>query len=132
MSTTYPVLLPCNRIGVCSFHIYFVVVCFIVIYGYYLRHTGEEDVLQRKFARCEGCDYWAVTHFTMNFILGYTFPTHLLTFWYLGVGYEVLEQLLGYLPTNHLVGPVEWWYGRVSDVLFNTTGLVLGATLATW
>ena len=129
---------PCDKkTGVCAHHIYLVVFLFIVTYGYYVRVKSEPDVLETKFASCDGCDYWAGTHFLLNALLAFTLPDHVTLFFVVGSSYEVFEQLVG--QTDNAVqrlgprsdGVQTWWYGRFSDILFNTTGLLVGLLLRT-
>lgn len=116
----------CNG-RVCAHHIYLVVAAFIVVYGVYLKRTGSSDVLQTRFARCAGCDLWALTHFIMYAILGFLFPDYIFLFFLVGVGYELFEQWAGTAELD--LGNRSWWYGRVSDVFFNWAGLVTGSAI---
>lgn len=124
-----------------------IVVVFIFSYGFFVRNYLKKDVLENKFANCTGCDYWAVTHFAFFAILGFMFPQHLLLLTLVGIIWEFIETLLGTREIKlsgrrlMLIGSTDengnvtdpekdkWWYGRVSDIAFNTVGIVIGITL---
>jgi hypothetical protein len=66
------------------FKILLFVVSIIGLYGCYIKtqsdkftNVSEADVLLCKFADCNGCDYWALTHFLLYLILGYLYPNRL-------------------------------------------------------
>lgn len=128
---------PCNQ-NVCAYHVFVIVLMFILVYGYCVKekYVGT-DVLEKKFIDIDGCDYWAFTHFTLYMILGYMFPTHFVLFFSVGLGYEVAEYLIGATqnPIKSLGatsdnGDQSWWYGRYTDIIFNTLGLLTGIFLA--
>jgi len=124
-----------------------VVIIFIFTYGYVVRNYLKKDVLENNFAECQGCDYWAVTHFAFFTFLGFMFPQNLLLLTIFGILWEFIETLIGTREIKlsgrrlMLVGSTDengnvtdpekdkWWYGRVSDVAFNTVGIVVGITL---
>jgi hypothetical protein len=126
----------CNE-KICAYHILLLVLLFIIVYGYVIKEYFKIDILEKKFAECEGCDLWALTHFTLYLILGYNFPSYYLLFFLIGVGYEFFEYYVGvsdnsfkYLGPMSSDGTQSWWYGRVSDIIFNTLGLISGMSLS--
>ena len=126
----------CNK-NICAHHIFVSVILFIVVYGYGVKEYFKNDILEYKFGSCSGCDIWALSHFAMYLIIAYNFPSHYLLLFLIGVGYELFEYYIG--TTNNALkqlGPVSsdndqsWWYGRYSDILFNTLGIITGAYLS--
>jgi hypothetical protein len=122
-----------------------IVIVFIFIYGWLVKNVLKKDVLENKFAKCSGCDYWAVTHFLFFMFLGFSFPHHFLLLAILGIVWEGVEVLLGGYKVKilgdglHIIGNTDekgnavatdgFWYGRVSDIAFNTVGIALGIYL---
>jgi hypothetical protein len=126
----------CND-KICLHHILLLVLLFIAVYGYVIKEVFKFDILEAKFANCEGCDYWAFTHFTLYVILAYNFPSYYILLFFIGVGYEYLEYYIGATDNSFkFLGPMgsdgtqSWWYGRSSDVIFNTLGIILGMFLS--
>lgn len=132
-------------------HILIFIIGVIVIYGFYVRwrvaQTNDfdnSDILMKKFADCEGCDLWAVSHLFLYMVLGYMFPDHLFLLMTLGLIWEFVEQFLGTLKLDFMgygkmaevLGAVDksgesvWWFGRVSDIAFNMVGLITGYEIA--
>lgn len=121
---------PC--VVICAPQIYLIVFLVIVVYGRLISTTKQKDHLEDTFAPCDGCDYWGVTHFGLYLILGFLFPHHLTSMFIVGVGYEIFEYVAG--TSSNIVsdlGPQNqtWWYGRVSDIVFNSAGLIVGRSL---
>jgi hypothetical protein len=132
-------------------HILIFIVGVIVIYGFWVRNkvakTGDfenSDILMKKFANCEGCDLWAVSHLLLYALLGYMFPQHLFLLMIIGVIWEFIEDYLGTLKLDFMgygrmaevLGAVDkngesvWWFGRVTDIAFNMIGLISGYEIA--
>ena len=104
---------------------------FIFIYGRYVQSRGGVDKLQRNFATCPGCDYWALLHYLLFTLLAFLFPNHIFELVLLGIAWEILEHLTG--DPNDRVIPFKqdkYWYGRFSDLIFNWLGLVTGYALS--
>lgn len=126
----------CNE-NICAHHILLLVLLFIIVYGYVIKEYFKIDILENKFADCEGCDLWALLHFTMYLILAYNFPSHYILLFLIGVGYEFFEYYVGttdnsfkYLGPMSTDGNQSWWYGRFSDIVFNTLGIMSGMYLS--
>lgn len=147
MESPFQIVSKCQRlfgIKVCFWHVMVAVLGFIVVYGVLVRKVFNKDVLMEKPLPCDGCDWWAVTHAMMYFVLGYLFPDHLFILMVIGVIWEVIEEKLGSLKLpmfgiNKGMGDVlgkvteeettEWWFGRTTDVAFNLIGLISGYAL---
>ena len=133
---------------ICIYHIIILCIAFIFLYGMLVRKYFKKDILELKFGKCVGCDYWAVTHFLFFVLLGYLWPKSLAELAILGVLWEFIESYLGTRKLKlfgrriQLIGATDdkgnvveekeeqWWYGRVSDIAFNTVGLVIGWKLS--
>lgn len=134
---------------ICIQHIIIACVVLIFLYGMLVRNYFKKDILELKFGNCTGCDYWAVTHFLFFVLLGYIWPNLLVELVIIGVLWEFVETFLGTRKLKlfgrrvQLIGSTDengnviedqskdqWWYGRVSDIAFNTVGLVIGWKLS--
>lgn len=119
------------------YHIYLVILLFIIIYGYIIKEKLGIDFLEKKFGKCEGCDLWAITHLSAYTILAYNFPNNTVLLFTIGVLYEffeyyigVSENMLKYLGPIGTDGKQSWWYGRTTDIFFNTIGILLGSAIS--
>jgi|688.fasta_scaffold272622_3 hypothetical protein len=155
MSTCKPSDLFCDSIckkvngtTICMHHVIIICVILIFLYGIIVRKYLKKDILEYKFGKCTGCDYWAVTHFLFFVLLGYLWPNLLVELAIIGVLWEFIETYLGTRKLKlfgkriQLIGATDdkgnvieekedqWWYGRVSDIAFNTVGLVIGWKLS--
>ena len=126
----------CND-KICLHNLLLIAILNIAVYGYIIQSIIKTDILENKFADCEGCDYWAFTHFILYVILAYNFPSYYILLFLVGVTYEYIEYLIG-ATDNPLkfLGPIgsdgdqTWWYGIVSDIIFNTLGIFVGLYLS--
>jgi len=117
---------------------HFLIVCLllILIYGYIVRRYLKTDMLQGSFASCSGCDFWAISHIIFYALLGYFFPgyTNMIVFTYFGIVWEVIEESTGSPEFRRAyLGSFKgdkWWYGRVTDIAFNSIGLIIGNYIA--
>lgn len=141
------ILTRCGRIGkveLCAKYLIPLCIVSIFVYGYFVRHFIHRDPLEDKFAKCSGCDGWAITHLLFFLLLGFLYPEHLLTIMIIGVIWEFFETFLGsykimlFGQRVKLVGDIQngvvndnsWWYGRVTDIAFNLIGLIIGVSIA--
>lgn len=103
--------------------------CLIYTYGNFLEKYEIPDILQKKFANCQGCDGWGLSHVILYIILGYLFPDKHFLFMLLSVIWEFVETYLGiHLKSfkNKNKSDDAWWYGRVSDIACNLVGYTIG------
>ncbi len=130
---------------------YVVAIVCIIVYGHYLRHTGKKDVLAKQIYDhpvCQEIDGWSLSHLFFFALLGWFYPDKHLQFLAVGVGWEVIETLLGQYPLElsgkrlQLVGDQDeegnstgkkdaYWYGKESDIVADIAGYCLGSALAT-
>jgi hypothetical protein len=128
-------------------HVLIVCVIIIILYGQFLeRVVKKPDRLTSKFAKCNGCDYWGILHTLFFTLLGFLFPNQHLKYLMLGILWEVIEAIIGCVNSGDVfinlfggwgVKTKEnsarfgdaWYYGRLSDVFFNTVGYNIGSSL---
>ena len=109
----------------------------IFIYGI-LRCRFNRDYLQYKLKILD-FDLWSVTHILFYFALTYIYPNEYVYIFILGILWEISEYILGGLnPKNikYLMGECgymkkdeSWWYGKFSDILANSIGIMLALLL---
>ena len=126
-----------------------IVVISIIAYGFYLKSQAQKyknrddaDILLYKFADCDGCDLWAITHILLYIVLGYMYPDKLFILMLIGIVWEIIEvrigkiklQILGFdVPDDNAIiknGQIHWFFGRVTDIAFNLSGAIIGAEIA--
>ena len=110
---------------------------FIFSYGKYrCTHKSYKDPLENEILY--KLDGWSATHFIWYLIVGYFFPKTFVTTTIVGIGWELFEQYYGKerpgwlgsygdctnLATNNVSG--NWWYGKWTDIICNTTGFLIG------
>lgn len=90
--------------------------------------------MSKKFASCSGCDLWVVSHFIFYLILGFLFPHLLFEFLIIGIVWEFFETAMMFYRDSPLLESIKLlnkrdyytMFGRVSDIAFNTSGLIIG------
>lgn len=110
-----------------------VVVLLIWLYGILIKRYQRPDYLKCETLPCSGCDYWGFSHLILYGILGFLFPAWIIPLFLIGIVWEMLEQLTGQPEVREqLFGSFradKYWYGRLSDVIFNGFGLIIGSSL---
>lgn len=114
--------------------------CLIIfIYGNYRCNNPEyRDHLMKKLGYFD-LDGWSISHFLFFLFLSYKFPNEKYFIGLLGILWEFFEHYLGKKRPGWLGGfgdcattdpnIDEWWYGRISDIIVNTFGIIVGSTL---
>jgi len=86
-------------------------------------------------------DGWSVSHLLFFMMIGYLYPNQLYLAFVLGVCWELFESLYGEKRPRFLGGFGDcattdpnvqygpWWYGRMSDIVMNLMGLLIGASI---
>lgn len=114
-----------------------IIVIIIMAYGKYrCDHPEFKDPLQTKIYG--DLDGWSATHYIFYGVLAYIFPNDLLLIFTIGVIWEMVEDRLGRFDGG-MVGAIgmcqistdnkeksNWWYGKYSDIVMNTLGLLTG------
>jgi len=133
-------------------YIYFLLffVCFLVIlaYGHYRCVSGQKDFLQYplfpKYKHLHDLDGWSGSHFLFYMVIGMLYPKSFYLTITFGIMWECFEffvakyqpiwlQDFGFCGTRVMTDkPVTiWWYGKVSDLLVNFFGFIVGHYLVT-
>ena len=131
------------------YYILSIIVIVIAVYGYWLRtqskkfkNMSDADLMLYKFADCDGCDLWALSHVLLYMVLGYMYPNRLFILLILGILWEIFEvkigkiklEMLGFnVPDDEVIvkdGSIHWFFGRVTDIAFNLSGAIIGAEIA--
>jgi len=83
-------------------------------------------------------DGWSVAHLVLFFVVGRAYPAELPLLFAYGAAWEIIEHLLGKSRPSWLGGWANceenknaeyntgWWFGRISDLVVNGIGMVLG------
>ena len=97
-------------------------------------------------------DWWSISHFMYFGILGYMLPTHLGELFIIGIIWEIIEDCLASPDNTQMIDcksdtytgikkkfqhfscnitglKKDYWYGKVSDIFFNSMGLIVGQYL---
>ena len=123
------------------------IVCITSIFvnGYYrCKYNGGNDKLMKKL-NIYDLDGWSITHFGYHMLIGYTFPNMFIEAMILGIIWELWEQYYGKNAGKTLIGIANcklgtdstdsnednWWFGRVSDIIMNLLGFMLGQYIKT-
>ena len=116
----------------------FIVVSIIFIWGFIKSIIGSDFLLTN--IGIWDLDIWSITHFICFFIMTYVCPKKWKLLFIIGVVWELFEQFYGYLPPaliNNLALDYiptdnknqKWWYGRFSDIICNSLGIMLAIHL---
>ena len=117
----------------------------IFAYGNYrCQHPEFKDPLEKPlFHHLPWLDGWALTHFLTFFWTGFVLknPIVLKISLFVGLMWEVFEHVVGKRRPGWMGGyggcnlatdkkdDGNWWYGKWTDIVMNTTGLILGFLL---
>jgi hypothetical protein len=75
---------------------------------------------------------WEITHILLYVILGFLYPQNWKELMAIGVGWELVETVLGHIFVNDVNGTIKkkayslWWSGSVKDLFYNAFGLFIG------
>ena len=114
----------------------------IGLYGSYRCNNPEyKDMLMGKL-KIWDLDGWSISHFTLFFILGYFYPDKMYFSLFPGLMWEAFEHYYGQnrpgflggfgdcMTTDPNVKNGAWWYGRLSDIIVNYLGFVIGSYMS--
>jgi hypothetical protein len=111
----------------------------IFLYERYLCFLNIRDAMTRPllpepFSNIS--DGWAISHILLYTLLAFLFPSCLLPLFIVGVVWEILEEIYGWVVRNtsfkHVSCHTErshmssWWFGRWHDIVSNSIGLGIG------
>jgi len=120
-----------------------------IIYGNYYREKIQ-DMLEQELIKFPECtiNWWSVSHLILYSIFGFLIPNHPLTFFTIGVGFEIVEDYLSSDATTVLANCTKldskvhnlmcngsindsYWYCNVTDPWVNITGYIIGSAIRT-
>lgn len=124
----------------------FVVALIFIIIGHCYREQIQE-VLKREIVQFPNCslDWWSVSHFVLFMLCGFIIPGRPLTFFSIGVGFELFEDYLASNDSTQLASCVGegmnkiwcngyqdgYWYCNPTDPWVNLTGYIIGSAIRT-
>lgn len=100
----------------------------LLMYGY--KSLIDKDPLNKNI----NCfTLWEISHLLLYIVLGYLIPDWFIQLTLVGIGWEIVEVLLGKLSTptrNKITGKTtNWWTGSFRDIIFNTLGFAIGSLI---
>lgn len=135
-----------NAVGVC------VALCIVAISFIMMGHIYREQVqlaLKQEFVKLPSTtfDWWSVSHALLFGIFGFLIPNRHLTFFTVGAGFEVFEDMLSSNKSTQLSNCMtkdrdsklmcqfsiddDYWYAKWDDVFVNLLGYTVGSALRT-
>lgn len=133
-----------NRVGVC------IALCVVALLFIMFGHIYRDQVqlaLKREFVKLPATtfDWWSVSHAVLFGIFGFLIPNYHTTFFALGAGFEIVEDMLSSDRTTQLADCMsaskkqkimckfsindDYWYAKWDDVFVNLAGYSLGSSL---
>lgn len=116
--------------------LFILICCGLLIYWYgkvVTLHLRGEDVLKTTIIPGTEIDLWSLSHFVLFAILGYYFPCYIPYLLVFAAAWELVEHLTGdpswrreYLG---LEVKTDFWYAKISDIMVDTFGLLVGYLL---
>lgn len=122
----------CNKTFILSF--YSISIIGIFLYQIIKSSILKTDPLQLLKIKYTDIDGWSITHFLFNlFLIQKCKPNKKVLIYIIiwGIIWEILEQIYGYMVNKtviFLTGRDDgvWWYGKISDIIINIFGNLLG------
>ncbi|XWV26802.1 hypothetical protein QJ857_gp0249 [Tupanvirus soda lake] len=121
----------------------------------YLYSTPVQDRMKINLFSFGGIvvDWWSISHILLYIYFGYYFPNYFVEFLIIGIGWEIIENLLCMNPSNKKGEVTDdysttrtqlysqkdeqpgkpkcyYWYGKLDDVVMNMIGFTIGSALA--
>ena len=84
----------------------------------------KRDPLLRNVHEYIPVDRWIFSHFMVFMIAGAVYPKQGLKLFGIGVIWEIIEVILGYIYNNK--SDFTWWYGSYKDPIANGLGILVG------
>lgn len=119
-----------------------------IAYVFFLHITKTNDFMNKKIIKCDMfgkgcCSSWPISHFILYMILGMLFPDCVLLVIVIGIIWEVIEEMIGYIErkTGYKIENTlssdktqysgTWCRGNPYDILFNIAGFYFGKFIVT-
>ncbi len=113
-----------------------VCICIIVLYQFIhikLDNTLTYDPMLITYGNTF-IDGWLISHFVVFMAAGYFYPNTFALAMMIGIGWEVLECVFGYIIYYLEYNTYQlhnWWFGQYKDVIANYMGFLFGQFLFT-
>ena len=129
-----------------------VVLCIIALLFIMYGHNHREQVqlaLKQDFVKLPSTtvDWWSISHIVLYMIIGFFIPDRHLTFFLIGCGFEIVEDMLSGDSTTQLKDCTkpnakdhfmckfsvndDYWYAKWDDIFMNLGGYVVGSAIRT-
>ena len=129
-----------------------IVLCILSIVFIMFGHIYRDEVqtaLKKEFVKLPATtfDWWSVSHAVLFGIFGFIMPDRHFSFFLLGAGFEVVEDMLSSDKTTQLADCMspdkdsklmckfsvndDYWYAKWDDVFVNLAGYTIGSALRT-
>lgn len=118
------------------FLLFFVCVISIFLYGRYrcINNIKNKDPLTNNLINKTDLTSWSFSHIFFYMLIGYLYPNTLVLTMCLGGLWELFEFYVGYYKPIDLENlgfcftkqNSIWWYGKLSDLIMNFIGFVMG------
>ncbi len=129
----------------------FLISLIFIMVGHVFREQVQNALKQKLFhVKAFDIDWWSVTHLLLYMLIGFIKPGFTLTFFVIGILFEVFEdmcasdsatQLLDCVnpaKKNSICGKImcngfddSYWYGKFDDIFANLLGYVIGNSIRT-
>jgi hypothetical protein len=135
-----------NKIAIC------IVLCIVALLFIMFGHMYRDQVqtaLKKEFVKLPATtfDWWSISHAVLFGIFGFLIPNFHTTFFTLGIGFEIVEDMLSSDATTQLSDCMcpdkrekimcrfsindDYWYAKWDDIFVNLAGYSLGSSLRT-
>jgi hypothetical protein len=129
-----------------------IALCILAIIFIMYGHEHREEVqqaLKQDFVKLPGTtvDWWSISHILLYMIIGFFIPDRHLTFFLIGCGFEILEDMLSGDQSTQLADCTvpnakqhlmcmfsindDYWYAKWDDIFMNLAGYVIGSAVRT-
>jgi len=112
-------------------------------YKNYVQHDPfNKQIIDLPIISKNCCSWWPISHFVLFTLYSFIWPQYSWILFLYGVLWEVLEGIMNTIETEKghevkhqqtrkgdKVEYVTWWEASYKDILFNSTGIIVGRTL---
>jgi hypothetical protein len=116
---------PYSKICLLSLLIISLVFIYKEILSYLEIHFNNDPLRMKLFDNID-ITGWSATHFIVFAIAGYYGHKHIICLMLIGILWEIIEIILGYITKSNKTEDSIWWYGSFSDIIVNFLGLMTG------
>jgi len=116
---------PYSKICLLSLFIISLVFIYKEILSYLEIHFNNDPLRMKLFDNID-ITGWSISHFIVFAIAGYYGHKHIICLMLIGILWEIIEIILGYITKSNNTDDSIWWYGSFSDIIVNFLGLMTG------